>query len=154
MHISMADIEKAIDMSMELAKHFEGFRPTPYKCSAGVPTIGYGCTCYPNGKKVTMMDRPITEQEALELLRHMLAYFQDGVLQYCPDIKSTGLLAACTDLAYNIGLTAFFGSTLRKVINNGGSVADIAAQFRRWNKGGGKVLNGLVRRREAEIALL
>lgn len=144
----------ALELTLKLCIEFEGFSASPYLCPAGVPTIGYGLTRYGNGKRVTMQDKPITKEAALSETKRLLAYFQDGVLQYCPDIKSTGLLAACTDLAYNIGLTAFFGSTLRKVINNGGSVADIAAQFRRWNKGGGKVLNGLVRRREAEIALL
>lgn len=146
--------KEALELAVNLCKQFEGFRSEPYLCPAKVPTIGYGCTCYPNGKKVTMHDKPITEPEALDLLRHMLASFQTGVLFRCPDIGTPGLLAACTDLAYNIGLNAFGSSTLRKVINEGGDLPDIVEQFRRWNRGGGVVLQGLVKRREAEIALL
>ena len=145
---------EALELAVQLCKKFEGFSAKPYLCPAGVPTIGYGCTYYPNGKKVTQADKPITEPEALELLRHMLASFQTGVLFRCPDIGSPALLAACTDLAYNIGLNAFGSSTIRKVINDGGHLPAIVEQFRRWNKGGGKVLQGLVNRREAEIALL
>lgn len=147
------DKAKALELSVALCKRFEGFVSHPYLCPAGVPTIGFGCTRYPDGVKVTLQDKPITEERAVELLRVMLQRFQDGVLASCPAIKSPALLAACTDLAYNIGLNAFGSSTLRKVINDGGDNAAISAQFRRWNKAGGAVLAGLTKRREAEIAL-
>lgn len=144
---------KALELSVALCKRFEGFVSHPYLCPAGVPTIGFGCTRYPDGVKVTLQDKQITEERAIELLRVMLQRFEDGVIANCPAIKSPELLAACTDLAYNIGLNAFGSSTLRKVINDGGENASISAQFRRWNKAGGKVLEGLSRRREAEIDL-
>ena len=57
---------------IELIKAFEGFKSAPYKCPAGVPTIGYGATFYPGGKKVTMADKSVTEAEAVDLLKHML----------------------------------------------------------------------------------
>lgn len=144
----------ALELALQLCIKHEGFSAEPYLCPAGVATIGYGLTRYSNGRKVTMNDAPISKEKALDETRNLLNGFQFAVLQYCPDIKSTGLLAACTDLAYNIGATAFSGSTLRKVINSGGSKEQIAAQFRRWNKGGGRVLKGLVTRREDEIALI
>ena len=144
----------ALELTLKLCTEFEGFSAEPYLCPAGVPTIGYGLTRYANGRKVTMQDEPISKEKALDETRSLLNGFQYAVLQNCPDIKSTGLLAACTDLAYNIGSNAFGSSTLRKVINDGGDRDAIAAQFRRWTKGGGKVLPGLVKRREAEIALL
>lgn len=144
----------ALDLALKLCTEFEGFSAAPYLCPAGVPTIGYGLTHYSGGKKVTMKDAPISKEKALSETRYLLNGFQESVLQCCPAITSTGLLAACTDLAYNIGANAFGSSTLRKVINEGGSIDDIAAQFSRWNKGGGKVLAGLTRRREAEIKLL
>ena len=147
------DKAKALELSVALCKRFEGFVAHPYLCPAGVPTIGYGCTRYPDGVKVTLQDNPITEERAIELLRVMLQGFLDSVIARCPAIKSPELLAACTDLAYNIGLNAFGSSTLRKVINGGGDNAAIAAQFRSWNKAGGAVLAGLTKRREAEIAL-
>jgi len=144
----------ALELTLKLCTEFEGFSEKPYLCPAGVHTIGYGLTHYSGGKKVTMQDAPISKEKALSETRYLLAGFQESVLQCCPAIKSTGLLAACTDLAYNIGANAFGSSTLRKVVNEGGSNDDIAAQFRRWNKGGGKVLAGLTRRREAEIAII
>jgi len=144
----------ALDMTAQICAQFEGFKSEPYLCPAGVWTIGHGITRYPDGRRVTKDDDPITEQKSLEIMRGLLIKFQADVLWHCPSITSTGLLAACTDLAYNIGSNAFGGSTLRKVINDGGDNEAIAAQFRRWNKGGGKVLPGLVRRREAEIAIL
>ena len=144
----------ALELTLKLCCEFEGFSAEPYICPAGVPTIGYGLTRYTDGSKVTMQDSPISKEDALAATRKLLIGFQSSVLQSCPDIKSTGLLAACTDLAYNIGVNAFGASTLRKVINEGGDNAAIAAQFRRWTRGGGKVLAGLTRRREAEIALL
>jgi len=143
----------ALELTLKICTEFEGFSARPYICPAGVPTIGYGLTRYPDGRKVTMQDAPISKEDALAATRHLLAGFQASVLQHCPDINTSGLLAACTDLAYNIGSNAFGGSTLRKVINDGGDNAAIAAQFRRWCKGGGKVLPGLTRRREAEINL-
>lgn len=143
----------ALELAVSLCKEFEGFSADPYLCPAGVPTIGYGATYYPDGLKVKMTDKPITEREAADMLRAMLKGFMSAVLQSCPDITSVALLAACADLAYNIGSNAFNSSTLRKVINDGGDIEDIAYQFRRWNKAGGKVLKGLVRRRDAEVAL-
>ncbi len=147
-------LSAALELSAKLCKKFEGFESHPYKCPAGVWTIGYGTTYYHDGRKVQPTDDPVTEQQATDILKSMLKGFQASVLQYCPAINSVELLAACTDLAYNIGSNAFGSSTLRKVINDGGDVAAIAEQFRRWNKGGGKVLAGLVSRREAEIALI
>ena len=144
----------ALEMTVKICAEFEGFKAEPYLCPAGVWTIGHGITRWPNGKRVTKDDKPITEQKSLEIMRGLLSGFQAEVLAHCPAITSTGLLAACTDLAYNIGAGAFGSSTLRKVINSGGDKESIAFQFRRWNKGGGKILAGLVRRREAEIALL
>lgn len=143
----------ALELTLKICIEHEGFSAEPYLCPAKVPTIGYGLTRYSNGKRVTMQDKPISKEYALSETKAFLAGFQQSVLNYCPDIKTTGLLAACTDLAYNIGANAFGSSTLRKVINEGGDNAAIAEQFRRWNKGGGKVLAGLVRRREEEIAL-
>ena len=72
----MSKITTVGEEGVKLIKSFEGFQSKPYKCPAGVPTIGYGATFYPNGKKVTMTDRAITEQEATDLLRHMLESFE------------------------------------------------------------------------------
>jgi len=146
--------QEALKLCEKLAVQFEGMRLKPYLCPAGVATIGLGSTDYEDGRKVKLTDPPITEARAFELYRRKVEGFMVVVLHDCPKIDSVGLLAACTDLAYNIGSSAFGKSTLRRVINDGSDKAAIAEQFRRWNKGGGKVLPGLVKRREAEIALI
>jgi len=78
-------ITKTGTAGIDLIKVFEGFRSAPYKCPAGIPTIGYGATFYPNGKKVTMADKSITEAEAVDLLKHMLVSFEKYVDSYCRD---------------------------------------------------------------------
>ena len=65
---------------LELIKKYEGFYAKPYICPAGVPTIGYGATYYPNKIKVTMKDKPITEKEASDLLVQMLKVYETQVL--------------------------------------------------------------------------
>lgn len=145
--------QKSIDLALGICERFEGFRSKPYKCPAGVWTIGHGITRYPDGIAVKETDRPISVEQSRIIVAELLQRFQDGVIRYCPKLQNIELLAACTDLAYNIGLTAFGASTLCKAINNNGTPEQIAEQFRRWNKAGGKFLQGLANRREAEIAL-
>ena len=65
-------ITKTGTAGIEIIKSMEGFRSAPYKCPAGIPTIGYGATFYPNGTKVTMSDTPITEVHGTDLLKSML----------------------------------------------------------------------------------
>ena len=69
-------ITKTSDKGIELIKSFEGFSSKPYLCPAKIPTIGYGATFYPDGKKVTMKDSPITEEKGVELLKSMLVKFE------------------------------------------------------------------------------
>ena len=64
-------ITKTGQKGIELIKQFEGFESKPYKCPAGIPTIGYGATFYPDGRKVTMNDSPINESQATDLLRNI-----------------------------------------------------------------------------------
>jgi len=78
-------ITKTGTAGIEMIKSFEGFRSAPYKCPAGIPTIGYGATFYPDGKKVTMADKAITEQEGTALLQNMLVSFEKYVDSYCVD---------------------------------------------------------------------
>jgi lysozyme len=150
-----------LDLAAELCRRFEGFRVNPYICPAGVPTIGYGSTYYAGGRKVTLQDPPITEPEAKALLLHELFNtYAPGVLRQCPVLlvvaaaeKDFRKLNAIVDFAYNLGVGRLQTSTLRKKIN-AQDWRGAAEQLRLWTRGGGKVLPGLVRRREAEIALL
>ena len=140
---------KTSDMGLSLIKSFEGFSAKPYLCPAGVPTIGYGATYYPDGRRVTMQDRPVTVAQATDMLRSMLASYEAGVSRYVLVPLTQGQFDALVSFAYNVGLSALKDSTLLRLVN-ARDYAGAAAQFARWNKAGGKVLPGLTRRREAE----
>lgn len=143
---------KTSDKGLALIKSFEGFRARPYLCPAGVPTIGYGATYYPDGKKVTMRDKPVSEADATAMLRSMLVQYENGVERYVQVPITQGQFDALVSFAYNLGLAALKGSTLLRLVNERNFVG-AAAQFSRWNKASGKVLPGLTRRREAERKL-
>lgn len=148
------DVTDALALVMRLCVQFEGLYLRPYLCPAGIPTIGVGCTSYLDGRRVTLNDPPITREHALILLRQrILREFMPGVRALCRSADTPGRLAALTDLAFNIGLRNLKNSTLLRLVNDG-DWASAPAQFRRWNRAGGKVLRGLSRRREAEIKIL
>lgn len=125
----------------------------PYKCSAGVPTIGYGNTFYENGKKVTLKDAAITESRAVELLAWSLSRFEQYVDSYCRDDISQNQFDALVSFCYNVGPANLKSSTLLKKVNKDPNDPTIRAEFLRWNKAGGRALKGLTRRRTAEADL-
>lgn len=137
---------------LDLIKSFEGLRLTAYLCPSKVPTIGFGHT----GKDVTVADviikRTITTAEAERLLKADCAKFEKAVADAVKVPLTGNQFAACVSLTYNIGGAAFASSTLCKKLNAKDYKA-AADQFTVWNKGGGKKLAGLVRRRAAERAL-
>lgn len=132
--------------ALALIKSSEGLRLKAYRCPAGIATIGYGST----GPHVAM-GMTITEPEAETLLREDLERFEKGVAAVAGEM-TPGQFGSMVSLAFNIGLGAFGGSSvLRK--HRAGDFAGAADAFRLWNKGGGRVLPGLVKRRAAEAAL-
>lgn len=144
----------AIEIAVELCKRFEGFRSRPYLCPAGVPSIGYGSTRYPDGSAVTLRDEPIDQERAEQMLRADLRTGRlPAVLLLCPGAKTQERIGALVDFAYNLGAGAMKSSTLRKRVN-AGDWAAVPIELRKWVRGGGRVLPGLVRRREAEAALV
>lgn len=148
------DVTEALAMVMRLCLMFEGLYLRPYLCPTGVPTIGVGSTRYLDGRAVRLSDPPITKEHALILLRYkILAEYMPGVRRLCGAVNEPGRLAALTDLAYNIGLGNLKASTLRKRVL-AGQWDLVPRELRRWVRGGGRVLPGLVRRREAEIEIL
>ena len=149
----MAKITKISDKGVELIKRFEGFSSNPYLCPAKICTIGYGATFYQNGKKVTMADKPITEKEAIELLKYMLARFEQYVDSYCVDTLTQNQFDALVSFCYNVGPANLKVSTLLKKVNANPNDETIREELKKWNKGGGKVLKGLTRRRQAEADL-
>jgi len=146
-------ITKIGQKGLALIKAFEGFESKPYKCSAGVPTIGYGATYYPGGKKVTLQDTPINESQATDLLANMLGTYEQAVDSYCVDTITQNQFDALVCFCYNVGAANLKSSTLLKKVNLNPNDPTIKNEFLKWNKGGGKVLAGLTRRREAEAAL-
>jgi lysozyme len=140
------------EAGVQLIKSFEGFKSHPYICPAGIPTIGYGCTFYEDGTKVTMQDDPITESQGEDMLKHILASFEQGVAESVTVALTDNQFSALVCFAYNVGLRNLQNSTLLKMVNNS-DFAGAALQFGKWVQGGGKVLPGLVRRRAAESAL-
>ena len=144
--------------AIDLAKRFEGFErkakrgveitAVPYICPAGFWTIGSGHLCDPKHP-------PITEAEAEIYLAHDLQTALVATLRYCPVLATEpeGRLAAIVDFTFNLGAGRLQASTLRRRINQRDWVA-AGKELRRWVYGGGKVLPGLVARRQAEIFLL
>ena len=143
---------KTSQSGIDLIKQFEGFRAKPYLCSAGVPTIGYGTTVYPNGIKVKLSDQKITQQLAETFLQHHVNVIEKNVLSLVKVALKQNQFDALVSFSYNVGVGAFGDSTLLKLLN-AGDIDGASKQFDRWNKTGGKVSNGLTRRRNAEKAL-
>jgi lysozyme len=132
------------DAGVALVREFEGCRLDAYRCPAGIPTIGYGAT----GPDIRM-GMKWTQEEADERLAEDLARFAEGVERLVLVDLTDNQFAALVSFAYNVGLGALAGSTLLRKLN-AGDYEGAADQFPRWNKGGGRVLPGLVRRRAAE----
>ena len=141
---------KTSQIGINLIKHFEGFKAKPYLCPAKIPTIGYGATFYKDGKKVTLQDKPITEEGADELLKLILKSFESIVMRKIKIPLKQCQFDALVSHTYNTG-----GSdTLFKLVNQNAPDEQIRKWFTtKYITGGGKRLQGLVNRRNAEAKL-
>ena len=137
---------------IDLIKEFEGLRLEAYKCPAGVWTIGYGTTGRAGVGIKPAAGMIITEAEAEWYLEQAVAKFAAGVEAVITAPVDENEFASMTSLAYNIGLSGFRKSSALRHFN-AGDKAKAAAAIKLWNKAGGKVLTGLVRRRDAEVEL-
>ena len=122
-----------------LIKLFEGFSAKPYKCPAGVPTIGYGSTFYEDGTKVKMTDSPIAEARGMDLLANVVNDFSKQVNKLIKAEINQNQYDAIVDFAYNVGVANLASSTLLKKVN-AKLFKEAAEQFPRWNKANGVVL--------------
>lgn len=129
-----------------LIKKYEGLRLKAYYCSANVLTIGWGST----GKHV-VPGMVITRDEAEELLKKDLVRFELGVSNLCPRVNQHQF-DALVSFAFNLGLGALQRSSLRMKVNRG-EFDTVPAEFMKWVRGGGRILPGLVKRREEEANL-
>ena len=131
---------------LSLIKKFEGCELNSYKCAAGVPTIGYGST---HGIQMGMS---ISKARAEELLLEDISKFEDIVDKAVTVALDQHQFDALVSWTFNLGGGNLNSSTMLKVIN-AGDYEDVPEQIKRWNKANGKVLEGLIRRREAEALL-
>lgn len=139
---------------LALIKSFEGFYSKPYLDPVGIPTIGYGVIKYPDGKRVTMKDAAITEKQASDYLAQLLEQtYEKEVNKHVKVPLNQNQFDALVSFTYNLGGTNLSTSTLLRKINANPCDPTIAAEFAKWVNAGGKKLNGLVRRRNAESDL-
>jgi lysozyme len=157
----------------DLMHRYEGFRNKPYLCPAHIWTIGYGHVLYQEQIRLPVVrvhdkhtpmirkemplkpedNRVWSKEEINELFRVDVASFERGVLRLVPGcVGRQGRFDALVSISFNFGLGNLQRSTIRMRANRG-DWEGAADAFRAWTKGGGKVLPGLVKRREAEIAL-
>lgn len=148
-------------LAVALCKHFEGLYLKPYLCPAGVWTIGYGSTYYEDGRRVSPDDPPITKERAEQLLLWELTKVSaPAVIRLVPELFAWSVRNGCwrafcaiVDFTFNLGSGRLQTSTLRRklrALDWEGS----KEQLKLWVRGGGRVLPGLVKRRDAECALL
>ena len=157
-----------LDIAEELCRRFEGLHRVgpdgliyPYICPAGYPTQGYGTVYRPDGRKVSMDDPPITKETAEQWLKvELLKNYAPGAVRQCPILLTLamttsdwGKLNAIVSFCMNLGVGRLQTSTLRRKIN-AQDWAGAREQLKLWVRGGGRVLPGLVRRREAEASFL
>ena len=132
---------------------FEGLKLKPYLCSAKIPTIGYGNTYYPNGKRVTLLDDAITKEYAFEIFKTIADKFAKRVDDMVTSELTQSQFNALVSFAYNVGTGAFATSTLLKKVNVNPNDATIKNEFLKWVRANKKVIQGLVNRRNKEVLI-
>ena len=148
---------------IEMIKHDEGVKTSPYQCPALLWTIGVGHVIDPNHAKVKLADRKqlaipdgwdrvLNMDEVNNILKQDLARFETGVHRLCPGDMTQGQFDALVSFSFNVGLGNLQNSTLR-MKHNRKEFGAAAEEFLKWNKAGGKVLKGLDKRRRGEKAL-
>lgn len=134
-----------------LAKE-EGIVLKPYLDSVGVPTIGIGCTFYPDGRRVTMKDKPLKNvQAAWDLFDAVNSNFMLTVYSTTRDDINQNQFNALVSLCYNIGPAGFKGSTVLKLVNKNPSDPKIGPAFEMWKNAGGKPILAARRKREVKM---
>lgn len=146
---------------IEIIKSREGCKLQSYLCPAGKWTIGYGSTFYENGKPVKEGD-VITQERAESLFKNTVKYFHDEIVNKLLKVRlNDDQLSALVSFAYNVGLDidadllpeGLGDSTLLKKVNANPNDPSIEKEFLKWTKSNGKVLKGLVLRRQEEANL-
>ena len=137
---------KTSQEGISLIKSFEGCELTAYRCSANVPTIGFGHTAGVSDGDTC------TQEEAENMLAEDLEEFENYVKNYVESELQQNEFDALVAWTYNLGPANLKESTMLKELNSG-NFEEVPRQMKRWNRAGGEVLDGLIRRREAESRL-
>lgn len=141
------------DEGFKILEEEEGWSAKPYLCPAKVPTIGFGSTVYENGERVKLSDPVIDKERGRQIVHaHFNREVYPTIEKHVKVQLNQNEFDALCDLIYNIGAGNFRLSTLLRKLNANDRLG-AAAEFKKWNMGGGKVLPGLVRRREKEEKL-
>ena len=143
---------KLSDNGFTLLGELEGIVLRPYKDSVGIPTIGIGSTYYEDGTKVKMTDKAITKERAIQLAKNVVKSFEEQVNKSILLPMTQNQFDAMVLLCYNIGKSGFARSSVVRNFNLG-NIQKAADSFLLWNKAGGKVVQGLVNRRNKERSL-
>jgi len=147
---------------IQLIKHWEGVRYRPYICSARLHTIGVGHVLYPDQGRLPLDQRDAFPLKAEDnrtfsmgevdgILSADLIRFEAGIAKLFPVVLAQGQFDALVSFAFNLGLGGVQRSTLRQKVLRGEPEA--ADEFLKFTRGGGKILPGLVKRRQDERAL-
>jgi lysozyme len=140
-------------MALNTIQQFEGLKLKAYKDSVGIWTIGFGNIFnLDTGKPIKEGDE-ITQETADRWLKIEVDQLQDKMRKVITVPLNDNQWTALTSLAYNIGFGAFKRSTLLRLLNAGATKQEVANQILRWNKAGGKEIQGLTNRRKAEYNL-
>ncbi len=143
---------KVNQATIDLIKKWEGFRAEAYRDPVGIWTIGYGTTARAGVGIEPKAGMKITEAEAERYLRKSVEKFADAIRPHITAPINQNQFGAFVSLAYNIGPGAFIESTALRRFNDG-DIHGAAEAMKWWNKAGGRVLRGLVNRREDEVRL-
>ena len=154
---------KVSDRCKEMIKHHEGVRFKPYRCPARLFTIGVGHVLYPDQGRLPLDqrdafqlapedNRTFSKAEVDGLLAFDLQRFEVGVARLFPMVLAQGQFDALTSFSFNLGLGGLQRSTLRSKMLRG-ETQEAADEFLKFVRGGGKILPGLVKRRNDERAL-
>jgi lysozyme len=141
-----------MNRGIAIIRKYEGLKLQAYICPSGLPTIGFGATFYENSTRVQLGDR-ISRDRADQLLMFQVKLFADEVRRMVKSNINENQLGALVSFCFNVGGAAFAKSTLARKVNANPSDPTIRNEFMRWTRGGGKVLPGLVKRREEEANL-
>jgi len=140
-------------MALNTIQQFEGLKLTAYQDSVGIWTIGFGNIFNLDTRKPIKQGDVITQETADRWLKIEVDELQEKMRKVISVALTDNQLTALTSLVYNIGFGAFKRSTLLRLLNAGASKEEVAKQFLRWNKAGGKEIKGLTNRRQAEYNL-